>query len=297
MLLQDWLACLPPLAPPEMLTDLLDHDDDPKGTAYRENLWLAHSVLRALHIEPEFKQSLGQIGIIEDASVLDVGCASGMKGRFLLDIGAASVAGIDNDAEELALAQKLPNVHGSRLRFLQSNGLETLPFADESFDVVLVADGHIDFYHRFVLDELQRVKRTGGHILFATTNLLPAVVYAHDRMFASRVEAARWATLADTIYADLAAAGTSYEARFLHACRYLNMDVWQVPIQRRNPVSPVFETLIQQTFACLTGPTLREALNSADWQHLHKLHDPRSDDYLFRRQDALFLDTLTLAVN
>jgi SAM-dependent methyltransferase len=293
---EDWLAWLPPLAPADALMSLLDRDEeDAQLAAYRENLWLAHSVLRALHIEPELKQALQRLGILAGACVLDVGCASGMKSRFLLDMGAASVTGIDLDAAELRLAQTLPDSNASDLRFVQSDVLQALPFADDAFDFALVADGHIDFYDEKALREIQRVTRPDGHILFATTNLLPQVLYAHDRAFASRIEAARWATLADTVYAELATAGQSYEARFLRACHSWNMRVWQIPIQRQNPVPQVFETLIQQTFALFTGPMLRDSLSTTDWQHLRDLHNSQSPNYLFGRQDALFVDTLTLA--
>lgn len=296
----DYLPYLTGLVPADRLMDVLSMDDeDPALEAYQQAVWQAHGVLRSLHIRREIRSILPMVNAAGErgwAHVLDVGCGAGIKGRILMENGAAAVTGIDNDLDEIEMAQRLPNPWGESLRIVQADVLQPLPFPDAAFDFVLVADGHIDFYDPPVLDELRRVGKPGGMIFFLTTNLLPAVRYAHDRVFASRIEAARWASLDGTDYADRAAQGESYESRFLRACHYLGLNVVHIPAERRNPVPAVFELLIQQTFACFDGRILRQQLSDEDWLRLRELHDPASRAYLFRRDDALFVDMITVAL-
>jgi len=295
--MSDWLAYLPHLPPLDHIIHMVDLDDDhPDLIAYQEATWLAVSVLKALHIEPELKGALTNLGIKPGMQVLDLGCGAAMKPRFLLDYGVAAVTGLDLDDDELALAQQLPNPYGERLRLLHADALEMLPFADDSFDAVFIGDGFIDFYDDNVMAELKRVVRVGGVIVLATTNILPGTLYAWDRPLAARVEAARWQAMMETGYGEMVEiTGETYEIRFLHLCADHGFAVTHIPVLRSNPVPMVFEQLTQHTFCAFSAHTLRPYLSAADWQMLRHLHNPNSADYLFKRTDATFVDLLTVA--
>lgn len=96
--------------------------------------------------------------------VLDVGCGTGNYAAALAEASDCRVSGIDPSARMLERA------HGAAAwdSLVQGNA-ETLPFADNSFDVVLSTDvihhiGDRDAYFR----EAARVLRPEGHIVTVT---------------------------------------------------------------------------------------------------------------------------------
>src|SRR6202035_854618 len=94
---------------------------------------------------------------------LDVGCGSGMAARIAADRGA-KVAGIDAAEALLAIARsRTPNG-----KFEQSD-LESLPFADKTFDVIT---GFNSFQYAgnpvVALKEARRVSKPDGYIAIVT---------------------------------------------------------------------------------------------------------------------------------
>lgn len=101
-------------------------------------------------------------------SVLDVACGFGNTAITARRAGA-KVTGIDITPELLAQAKEEESIAKvSEIDWREGNA-ESLPFEDESFDIVLSTFGHM-----FALDqkatacEMQRVLRKGGRIGFAT---------------------------------------------------------------------------------------------------------------------------------
>ncbi len=104
---------------------------------------------------------------LEGARILDVGCGLGMYVRAFRRF-SDQVYGVDVDLEKVAQAsQELPHI--------QAALAEKLPFADGSFDVVLLHEvlEHVDDDHRAVC-EAHRVTKVGGRIVvFAPNRLWP----------------------------------------------------------------------------------------------------------------------------
>jgi ubiquinone/menaquinone biosynthesis C-methylase UbiE len=113
------------------------------------------------------------------ARVLDAGCGTGLLTLAFLRVHErpADVASIDLSLRSLQTArrtvQKLRKGPRRRVAFAQSNAL-ALPFADESFDLVLTS-GVLEYLPlREGLGELARVLAPGGHLLFVPVRPSPA---------------------------------------------------------------------------------------------------------------------------
>lgn len=104
---------------------------------------------------------------LEGRSILDVGCGLGMYVRAFRQF-SQDVHGVDIDEEKVAEAsQELPNIRVAPA--------ETLPYPDDSFDIVL---SHEVIEHvaddRQAIVEAVRVLGPGGHlVIFAPNRLYP----------------------------------------------------------------------------------------------------------------------------
>ena len=107
---------------------------------------------------PVFVAAIGQ-----GKRVLDLGCRSGALTRHFLD--GNSVVGLDVDAAALEKAQALG------IEPVQADVEEPLPFADESFDAVVVGEllEHLQFPDALVA-EARRVLRSGGVLVGSVPN-------------------------------------------------------------------------------------------------------------------------------
>src|SRR5208283_3977610 len=102
-------------------------------------------------------------------SVLDVGCGTGSLAiAAKLCVGqTGTVNGIDASAEMIARARKKAAKAGSEVNF-QTAVVETLPFSDHAFDVVLstVMLHHLpDVARHKCIEEIRRVLKPGGRML------------------------------------------------------------------------------------------------------------------------------------
>jgi SAM-dependent methyltransferase len=98
--------------------------------------------------------------------VLEVSCGHGGGASYLARTQQpASYTGLDLNPAGIQFCRKRHNVPG--LYFVQGNA-ESLPFADQSFDVVINIEASIH-YPDFAgfLTEVARVLRPGGHFLYA----------------------------------------------------------------------------------------------------------------------------------
>lgn len=112
--------------------------------------------------EPVIPSFVSHFGLTSDSSILDVGCA---KGFMLYDFGrqvpGIKLSGID--VSDYAIQNALPEMSG----FLQVGNARSLPFPDNSFDVVL----SINTIHNLdredcatALSEIERVARHGAFV-------------------------------------------------------------------------------------------------------------------------------------
>ena len=112
------------------------------------------------------------------ARILDAGCGTGLLTLALLRVlkRPANVTAIDLSRRSLQTArravQKLPDEPRKRVAFAQANAL-ALPFADETFDLVLTS-GVLEYLPLGEgLGELSRVLAPGGHLLFVPVRPSP----------------------------------------------------------------------------------------------------------------------------
>ena len=107
-----------------------------------------------------FARLIAELGLPEDAPILDVGTSTGTNLRMLRDLGFRHVVGLDQSPEALRFcAEKgFGEVH--------LGDVCALPFPDASFDLVLATDilEHVDD-DRGALTELRRVLRPAGRLL------------------------------------------------------------------------------------------------------------------------------------
>jgi SAM-dependent methyltransferase len=101
---------------------------------------------------------LSRAGLPEHVRILDAGCGTGRNLREFAVLGAAQ--GVDPSAEAIEYA-RCRGVHG-----ITEAGLEQLPFADASFDLILATDvlEHVE-READALGELRRVAAPGGRLL------------------------------------------------------------------------------------------------------------------------------------
>ena len=104
------------------------------------------------------------------AAILDIGCGMGREAFALSDLGF-SVVGIDISQEAIAQVTELVGEAGYHIPFLHYDG-HTLPFEDESFDVVIIwaqTFGLLygDAYKNSFLQECRRVLKNDGFISFS----------------------------------------------------------------------------------------------------------------------------------
>ena len=101
-------------------------------------------------------------------SVLDVACGFGNTAITARKAGA-KVTGIDITPELLAQAKEEESISKVRGIDWREGNAESLPFEDESFDIVLSTFGHMfALNQKATANEMQRVLKKGGRIGFAT---------------------------------------------------------------------------------------------------------------------------------
>jgi len=106
--------------------------------------------------------------VTSDHAVLDVGTGTGVVAITARRLGA-KVTGLDLTPALLAQARESATLAGHDDIAWHEGDAEALPFADESFDVVLSQFGHM-FAPRpeLALSEMLRVLKPGGTLAFAT---------------------------------------------------------------------------------------------------------------------------------
>jgi arsenite methyltransferase len=127
----------------------------------------------------------------EGDKVLDLGSGSGMDSFIAsLKVGAAGkVAGVDMTDEQLEKAEQLRKVHQLENVSFHKSYIESLPFPDESFDVV-ISNGVINLIpdKEKAFAEVSRVLKTGGRMVIAdivTEKQLPENVTCNSTLWAA----------------------------------------------------------------------------------------------------------------
>lgn len=127
-------------------------------------LWSVAPLYWAQFFEPMFlpmyREVLSELSLNEDDNLLDAGCGSGLFSHLAIKTGA-EVIGVDAAPGLLDIARR----RNPQNNFLEED-LESLPFKDDSFDVVA---GFNSFQYagnfETALPEAKRVLKTGGRIV------------------------------------------------------------------------------------------------------------------------------------
>jgi len=126
----------------------------------------------------ELRQLLEWMNVGAQTNVLEVACGSGGPACYAAQLTGCRLTGIDNTAEGIVNAQKLAAQMGlaDRVRFVEADANDPLPFADGEFDALLCIDAlnHLRD-RRFVFGEWARVLRSGGAMATVRRGARPVI--------------------------------------------------------------------------------------------------------------------------
>jgi SAM-dependent methyltransferase len=111
--------------------------------------------------------------------VLDVACGSGGPSLALVASTGCTLTGIDIEASAIAQAQRLASERGAseKARFLTLDCRISLPFENDSFDVIVCIDAVLHLGDRFaILADWARLLRPSGLLLFTDAAVLTGAV-------------------------------------------------------------------------------------------------------------------------
>jgi SAM-dependent methyltransferase len=109
----------------------------------------------------------GELGPLEGRDVLEIAAGTGLVTRFLLGLGARVTVAEPDDQMRAVLERRSPEVTSI------SATAEALPFADASFDEVVVSSAWHWFAQPAATIEIARVLRDAGRLVVLTNSLSP----------------------------------------------------------------------------------------------------------------------------
>lgn len=144
-----------------------DQDHKPRTAATNSRLWGARARdwadIQEGQCRPAYLAAFERVKLGPDSMYLDAGCGSGMASQIAANLGA-KISGLDAATSLIDIAkERVPNGD------FQVGELETLPFADDSFDFV-TGFNSIQYAGNpsTALAEAKRVTKPGGHALIMT---------------------------------------------------------------------------------------------------------------------------------
>ena len=113
----------------------------------------------------------GLLGDVRDRDVLEMGCGAAQGARWLVAAGAR-VTAFDVSAGQLAQSRTLDERSGIAVRRLVQADAQSLPFAEDAFDLVVSAFGAVPFVadSAGVMRAVAHVLRPGGRFVFSVTH-------------------------------------------------------------------------------------------------------------------------------
>lgn len=121
---------------------------------------------------PSFYSRLYALGVgLENQKILDIGTGTGVLAREFAKQGA-NVTGTDISAEQIEAARKLATDQKLKVNFLVSPS-ETLPFENESFDVITANQCWLYFDKVKTIPEVKRLLKPGGVFMTSHFSWLP----------------------------------------------------------------------------------------------------------------------------
>lgn len=123
-------------------------------------------------------EQLERFPLLPNSKILEVGCGTGRSACYLA-IQGHEVTGIDIRSDVIAKARNRAEKENISVRFLEGDA-GSLPFPDESFDVIMIESVSIFTDTAKALTEYNRVLRRGGKIFdreMTQRKQMPAEIY------------------------------------------------------------------------------------------------------------------------
>jgi len=137
-----------------------------------EKYMLPKVVHFACGLKPLMKQREKVVPLAE-GRVLEIGIGSGLNIPFYKADQIKHLWGLDPSAEMWSIAQKNASNHNIEVEFIQS-GAESIPLDNNSADTVLMTYSLCTIPEsRSALDEIRRVLKPGGKLIFCEHGLAP----------------------------------------------------------------------------------------------------------------------------
>ena len=127
----------------------------------------------------EYRNFFSLMGLSENKKVLEVASGSGGPAIFMVKETGCQLTGVDINQDAIAHSQKLAAENGlsNKMKFLMADASSSLPFADESFDVIVSIDSINHFKVREkVFKEFNRVLKKGGCLLFTDAVVITGIL-------------------------------------------------------------------------------------------------------------------------
>ena len=143
-----------------------------------------HHNLRLLR-EEAHRYAHGWVGDLSGCRVLDVGCGSGDDTLALTRRGGR-VVGIDISASSLiTVRHRLARAGLARGGDVQRSSAESLPFANETFDLVFMNSVLMHVEAASALAECRRVTKRGGSVIIVEPLLYCPAMWLYRKLFSS----------------------------------------------------------------------------------------------------------------
>jgi ubiquinone/menaquinone biosynthesis C-methylase UbiE len=125
-------------------------------------------------VAEQIVRRLRHVPLRAGSTYLDVGCGNGLATLHVADTLGLRVVGIDADPAQLELARRAAG-NRTGLSFVTGSATQ-LPFQTARFDIVSTSKTlhHVPDWS-LALDEITRVVRPGGHVVFADLSVPPAL--------------------------------------------------------------------------------------------------------------------------
>ena len=112
-----------------------------------------------------YRHLFDQVKFNNKTNVLEIGCGRGGGNELLLQYNPESVTGVDFSKNVIKFCNQ--NYHDARLKFVVGNA-ENLPFADNSFDVIVnIESSHCYGNREAFFKEVARTLKPSGYFLYA----------------------------------------------------------------------------------------------------------------------------------
>ncbi len=118
----------------------------------------------------EFQEVAKLLGNLSGKTILDFGSGSGRSSKFLLNLGARNIVGVDHNGNMVNEAQK--STKSDQISFIKID--DKIPFPDEHFDCAVALSVFIEIRTKKemvrICTEIARVLKHGAQLIIGSTN-------------------------------------------------------------------------------------------------------------------------------